>query len=380
MWPRPRGGGSAPRWWPQTPGAGAAYWLRLALATPPPRSDWLGAAVPASRGRFAMAAPLRLRSALALVTGCGVFSLGWGFWSHGKARGARPWALRRRRPLGPCLKSLVCRRRATPAPHPLVTLCPRRACSLPSFPLAGAGSGIGRAVSVRLAREGATVAACDLDAAAAQETVRLLRGPGSAERAALGAHAAFQTDVSETGAAKHLLEQVQASFSRPPSVVVSSAGITRDEFLLHMSEDGWDKVLAVNLKGTFLVTQAAAQALVSSGCHGSIINISSIVGKVGNLTQTNYAASKAGVIGLTQAVALELGRHGIRCNCVLPGFIVTPLTQKVPQKVQDKVIRMVPMGRMGIPEDVADVVAFLASEDSGYITGASVEVTGGLFM
>ncbi|XP_070275543.1 (3R)-3-hydroxyacyl-CoA dehydrogenase isoform X1 [Myotis yumanensis] len=204
----------------------------------------------------------------------------------------------------------------------------------------GAGSGIGRAVSVRLAREGAAVAACDLDGAAARETVRLLGGPGSEEGAPRGAHAAFQADVSEAGAARRLLEQVQACFSRPPSVVVSCAGITRDEFLLHMSEDDWDKVIAVNLKGIFLITQAAAQALVSSGCHGSIINISSIVGKVGNLGQTNYSASKAGVIGLTHTVARELGRHGIRCNSVLPGFIATPMTQKVPQKVLDKMWQM----------------------------------------
>ncbi|XP_059034672.1 (3R)-3-hydroxyacyl-CoA dehydrogenase isoform X4 [Mustela lutreola] len=244
----------------------------------------------------------------------------------------------------------------------------------------GAGSGIGRAVSVRLAREGATVAACDLDRAAACETVWLLGGQGSEEVAPGGTHAAFQADVSEAGSVRRLLEQVQACFSRPPSVVVSCAGITRDEVLLRMSEDDWDKVIAVNLKGIFLVTQAAAQALVSSGCHGSIINISSIVGKVGNMGQTNYAASKAGVIGLTQTAARELGRHGIRCNSVLPGFITTPMTQKVPQKVLDKVIGIIPVGHMGDPEDVADVVAFLASEDSGYITGASVEVTGGLFM
>ncbi|XP_039097689.1 estradiol 17-beta-dehydrogenase 8 isoform X1 [Hyaena hyaena] len=244
----------------------------------------------------------------------------------------------------------------------------------------GAGSGIGRAVSVRLAREGAAVAACDLDGVAASETVRLLRGQGSEEVAPCGAHAAFQADVSESAAVRRLLEQVQACFSRPPSVVVSCAGITRDEFLLHMSEDDWDKVIAVNLKGIFLVTQAAAQALVSNGCHGSIINISSITGKVGNMGQTNYAASKAGVIGLTQTAARELGRHGIRCNSVLPGFIATPMTQKVPQKVLDKVTGMIPMGHFGDPEDVADVVAFLASEDSRYITGASVEVTGGLFM
>lgn len=257
--------------------------------------------------------------------------------------------------------------------------------SLPSFPsyffpTSGAGSGIGRAVCARLAKEGAAVAACDLDGTAAQETVRLLGGSRSEEGAPRGNHVALQADVSEARAARRLLEQVQASFSRPPSVVVSCAGITRDEFLLHMSENDWDRVIDVNLKGIFLVTQAAAQALVSSGCHGSIINISSIIGKVGNIGQTNYAASKAGVIGLTQTAARELGRHGIRCNSVLPGFIATPMTEKVPQKVKDKVTGMIPMGHWGNPEDVADVVAFLASEDSGYITGASLEVTGGLFM
>ncbi|XP_036908621.1 estradiol 17-beta-dehydrogenase 8 isoform X3 [Sturnira hondurensis] len=169
----------------------------------------------------------------------------------------------------------------------------------------GAGSGIGRAVSVRLAQEGAAVAACDLDEAAARETVQLLGRPGSEKKA----HAAFQTDVSEAASARRLLEQVQAFFTRPPSVIVSCAGVTRDEFLLHMSEDDWDKVIAVNLK-------------------------------VGNMGQTNYSASKAGVIGLTQTVARELGRYGIRCNSVLPGLITTPMTQKVPQKVLDKMWQM----------------------------------------
>ncbi|KAG3289208.1 hydroxysteroid 17-beta dehydrogenase 8, transcript variant X2 [Ictidomys tridecemlineatus] len=173
----------------------------------------------------------------------------------------------------------------------------------------GAGSGIGRAVSARLAREGATVAACDVDGTAAQETVRLLDGSRSEEGAPGGNHAAFQADVSEARATRRLLEKVQASFSRPPSVVVSCAGITRDEFLLHMSEDDWDQVIDVNLK-------------------------------VGNIGQINYAASKAGVIGLTQTAARELGRHGIRCNSVLPGFIATPMTEKMPQKVKDKMWQM----------------------------------------
>ncbi|XP_057555197.1 (3R)-3-hydroxyacyl-CoA dehydrogenase isoform X2 [Hippopotamus amphibius kiboko] len=236
----------------------------------------------------------------------------------------------------------------------------------------GAGGGIGRAVSVRLAAEGAAVAACDLDGAAAQETVRLLGGPGSEQ----GAHAAFQADVSEARAVRRLLEQVQACFSRLPSVVVSCAGITRDEFLLHMSEDDWDRVIAVNLKGIFLVTQAAAQALVSSGSPGSIINISSIIGKVGNVGQTNYAASKAGVVGLTQTVARELGRHGIRCNAVLPGLIKTPMTQKMPQKVLDKEVFscncLKDPGLCSLPHHSARPPADEDSEFPGYKRGGSV--------
>ncbi|XP_029097471.1 estradiol 17-beta-dehydrogenase 8 isoform X2 [Monodon monoceros] len=200
----------------------------------------------------------------------------------------------------------------------------------------GAGSGIGRAVGVRLAAEGATVAACDLDGAAARETVRLLGGPGSHEGAPRGAHAAFQADVSEAGAVRRLLDQVQ-----------------------------------VKKRDDVAPFKALTLPPVPSALQGFL---------VGNVGQTNYAASKAGVVGLTQTAARELGRHGIRCNSVLPGFIKTPMTQKVPQKVLDKVTGMIPVGHMGDPEDVADVVAFLASEDSGYITGASVEVTGGLFM
>ncbi|XP_069739295.1 estradiol 17-beta-dehydrogenase 8-like [Phaenicophaeus curvirostris] len=133
-------------------------------------------------------------------------------------------------------------------------------------------------------------------------------------------------------------------------------------------------------QGTFLVTQAVARALVAAGTGGSIVHVGSIVAKVGNVGQANYAASKAGVEGLTRSCAKELARFGVRCNAVLPGFIVTPMTQKVPPKVLAKFAGLVPMGRLGDPEEVADVCAFLASGDSGYVTGASVEVTGGLFI
>ncbi|XP_032094596.1 estradiol 17-beta-dehydrogenase 8 [Thamnophis elegans] len=237
----------------------------------------------------------------------------------------------------------------------------------------GAGSGIGRAVSLRLAREGASVAAADVDEAGAAETLRALPPPGD--------HQAARVDVGCARSVEELLRTVQARFARPPTVCVNCAGITRDEFLLRQSEAAFEAVLRVNLKGAFLVTQAVAKALVESGATGgSIVHLGSVVGKVGNLGQVNYAASKAGVEALAKTAAKELARYGIRCNTVLPGFIRTPMTDKVPTKVLDKFAAMVPMGRLGEPEDVADVCAFLASDESRYITGASLEVTGGLFI
>ncbi|XP_069491345.1 (3R)-3-hydroxyacyl-CoA dehydrogenase isoform X2 [Ambystoma mexicanum] len=240
----------------------------------------------------------------------------------------------------------------------------------------GGGSGIGRAICQRFAREGAAVAVVDLNDSAAQETVKLLSRDQPGQE-----HANFQADISSSEHVANLMSQIQAQYSRPPCISVNSAGITQDEFLLRLTEEAFDAVLKVNVKGTFLITQAVAQALVASGAsHGSIINMGSIVGKVGNLGQANYAASKAAVEGLTKTAAKELAKFGIRCNTVLPGFIATPMTAKVPQKVLDKFAGMVPLGRLGDPSDVADVCAFLASEDSAYITGACIEVTGGLYM
>ncbi|XP_037650677.1 estradiol 17-beta-dehydrogenase 8 isoform X1 [Sebastes umbrosus] len=240
----------------------------------------------------------------------------------------------------------------------------------------GGGSGIGRAVCQRLASEGASVVVADLNEESANETLGSLpsglRGQG---------HMAAVVDVSSKESVKKLVTSVQTQYFQPPSVCVNAAGITQDDFLLNMSEDQFDKVIQVNLKGSFLVIQAVAQALVACGApKGSIVTVGSIVGKVGNIGQANYAASKAGVEGLTRSAAKELSRFGIRCNCVLPGFISTPMTDKVPEKVISKMTSLVPLGRMGEPAEVADVCAFLASDDSRYITGASVEVTGGLFI
>nr|XP_033778924.1 estradiol 17-beta-dehydrogenase 8 isoform X2 [Geotrypetes seraphini] len=243
-------------------------------------------------------------------------------------------------------------------------------------PQSGGGSGIGQAVAQRLAKEGAAIAVVDLNESAANETVQMLSCDQSGQK-----HMAFVADISSSENVEKLMSQIQSCFSRPPCISVNSAGITRDEFLLRLTEEAFDTVLKVNLKGTFLITQAVARALVASGTsQGSIINLGSIVGKVGNLGQINYAASKAGVEALTKTAAKELARYGIRCNSVLPGFINTPMTQKVPQKVLDKVAGMIPLGRLGDPSDVADVCAFLASDDSSYITGASIEVTGGLYL
>uniref|UniRef100_A0A3B5BML4 (3R)-3-hydroxyacyl-CoA dehydrogenase n=1 Tax=Stegastes partitus TaxID=144197 RepID=A0A3B5BML4_9TELE len=232
----------------------------------------------------------------------------------------------------------------------------------------GGGSGIGRSVCQRFASEGASVVVADISEESANETLGSLSGDLRGQ-----VHMAAVVDVSSKESINRL--PLQTRYFQPPSVCVNAAGITQDDFLLSMEEEHFDRVIQVNLKGSFLVTQAVAQALVACGApKGSIVTVGSIVGKVGNLGQANYAASKAGVQGLTRTAAKELSRFGIRCNCVLPGFISTPMTDKVPEKVISKIFVSF------CPPEVADVCAFLASDDSRYVTGASIEVTGGLFI
>ncbi|XDV34004.1 hypothetical protein PO909_004228 [Leuciscus waleckii] len=240
----------------------------------------------------------------------------------------------------------------------------------------GGGSGIGRAVCQRFATEGASVIVADRNEESANQTLELLSRDHKGQD-----HMALGVDVSSKDSVEKLVTSIQCRYFQPASVCVNAAGITQDEFLLKMEEDDFDKVIEVNLKGTFLLTQAVSKALVSAGsAKGSIITVGSIVGKVGNVGQVNYSASKAGVEGLTRTAAKELSKFGIRCNCVLPGFITTPMTDKVPEKVIDKITSIIPMGRMGEPAEVADACAFLASDDSRYITGVSIEVAGGLFI
>ncbi|XP_030597318.1 (3R)-3-hydroxyacyl-CoA dehydrogenase isoform X1 [Archocentrus centrarchus] len=198
--------------------------------------------------------------------------------------------------------------------------------------VSGGGSGIGRAVCQRFASEGASVVVADISEESANETLDSLRDDLRGQ-----VHTAAVVDVSSKESIQKLVTSVQTRYFQPPSVCVNAAGITQDNFLLSMEEEQFDKVIQINLKGSFLITQAVAQALVACGApRGSIITVGSIVGKVGNIGQANYAASKAGVEGLTRTAANELSRFGIRCNCVLPGFITTPMTDKVPEKVISK--------------------------------------------
>ncbi|XP_027208452.2 (3R)-3-hydroxyacyl-CoA dehydrogenase [Penaeus vannamei] len=237
----------------------------------------------------------------------------------------------------------------------------------------GGGSGIGRAVCRVLAREGARVVAADLNPDAAQQTVDMLINPNN--------HLAVSMNVVEKASIASAIRTSVEKYSTPPSLVANAAGITRDNFLLQMDENTFMEVLDVNVKGSFLVTQLVAGTLVEHGLKdGAIVNLSSIIGKTGNLGQCNYAASKAAVNGFTKTAARELAKLGIRVNSVLPGFTRTPMTETVPDKVIEKLLKLIPLHRVAEPEEIAEVVAFLLSDKSSYMTGTCVEVTGGLAM
>ncbi|XP_037300534.1 LOW QUALITY PROTEIN: estradiol 17-beta-dehydrogenase 8-like [Manduca sexta] len=240
----------------------------------------------------------------------------------------------------------------------------------------GAGSGLGRAACQVLSREGATVIAADRNYEAVQETIRKHTALASGSNA-IGDHTAVELDVSNAKSVQSLLQMMINQYKTPPTIVVNSAGITRDNWLVKLSEEDYDSVLNVNLKGTFLVMQAFARAMTEAELPGSIINISSIVGKYGNMGQTNYASSKAGVVALTQSAAKELGKFNIRVNAILPGFINTPMVKTVPEMVIGQMMKLIPLGRLGDPMEVAEVIAFLSSNKSSFITGAAIDVSGG---
>lgn len=234
----------------------------------------------------------------------------------------------------------------------------------------GASKGIGKAIALRCAAQGANVGFTYLSSVQQGEELE-------AELAALGVKAkGFRSDASDYAAAEQLIKDFTAHFGTLDALV-NNAGITKDGLLLRMTEAQYDEVLRVNLKSVFNLTKAAAKDLMKQR-HGSIINMSSVVGVRGNAGQANYAASKAGIIGFTKSVALELGSRNIRANVVAPGFIETEMTAKLDPKVVEEWSKGIPMQRGGKADEVADLVIFLASDMSTYITGQVIEINGGM--
>ncbi|MBR6404544.1 MAG: 3-oxoacyl-[Eubacterium sp.] len=234
----------------------------------------------------------------------------------------------------------------------------------------GGGRGIGRAISLKLASEGANVVICDIVInEAAEETVKLIEEQGVKA-------AAYKADVTSSEDAENLFKQATEEFGKV-DILVNNAGVTRDNLIMKMKEEEFDLVIATNLKGTYNMMKAAARPMMKNR-YGRIVNISSVVGVYGNAGQVNYSASKAGVIGMTKSLAKELGSRGITCNAVAPGYIETDMTKVLPEEVKAAMVKNIALGRAGQPEDVAKVVAFLASDEAAYVTGQVIECAGGM--
>ena len=235
----------------------------------------------------------------------------------------------------------------------------------------GGARGIGRAICERLAAEGASLAIVDIMLEVAEAT--------AGEFAAAGVNArAYAANVAKPEDASATVAAVLADFGRL-DILVNNAGITKDNLLLRMSEAEWDAVIAVNLKGTFNFTQAAVKPMMKQRA-GKIVNIASVVGRMGNVGQANYSASKAGVIALAKTTAKEFASRNIQVNAVAPGFIITDMTAKLPEAAREAFLTVIPAKRGGTPADVANVVYFLCSPDSDYVTGQVINVDGGMLM
>jgi 3-oxoacyl-[acyl-carrier protein] reductase len=236
----------------------------------------------------------------------------------------------------------------------------------------GGGRGIGRAVAVRLANEGANVAiSYRSNDTTAEEVAEEVKGAGVLCEI-------FKGDVADPADVAALFEGVGEALGQV-EILVNNAGLTRDNLMMRMKEEEFDEVLRTNLKGTYLCTRAALRPMIRAR-WGRIVNVSSVVGLVGNAGQANYAASKAGIIGFTKSVAREVAQRGITANVVAPGYVETELTRSLSDKVKDQIKGQVPAGRFADAEEVAEVVAFLAGEDAGYVTGQTIAVDGGMTM
>lgn len=228
----------------------------------------------------------------------------------------------------------------------------------------GASRGIGRAIAEGLARQGCRVCCVATTLEGAQRTADSIGGK------------AFKCDVSDPAAVEALVADVESTVGTP-AILVNNAGITRDQLMLRMKEEDWDQVVDVNLKGAWLTTKAVTKSMMKAR-YGRIVNISSVIGLGGGAGQSNYAAAKAGLIGLSKSVAKELGPRGITCNVVAPGFIETDMTGDLPAEFREFVTKQAPAGRLGVPEDIVPAVLFFCSPESAYITGQTIVVDGGL--
>jgi len=232
----------------------------------------------------------------------------------------------------------------------------------------GGAAGIGRVTAENFAKEGARIAICDVNPEA-----------GEAALKALGPEASFEkVDVADSASVSSWVDAVFEKYGQI-DVLVNNAGITRDSLIMRMKEADWDAVISVNLKSAFNCVKAVSKIMVKQR-SGRIINLASVVGVMGNPGQANYVASKAGMIGLTKTVAKELGARGVTVNAVAPGFIETDMTAVLSEKVKEAMLSMIPLQRAGNPQDVADAITFLASDQAAYITGQVIHVTGGMYM
>lgn len=244
--------------------------------------------------------------------------------------------------------------------------------------ITGAGSGIGRETAILFARHGAKVAVTDIDEKSGKETVSEIVKVLEQNPDCKGDAFFAKLDVSNGYQAIKVVQDVVSIYGEV-DVLINNAGIIRDDLVTKMTEEEWDSVIDVDLKGPFHMTQAVASDMIKRG-NGEIINVSSIVGIYGNIGQVNYASAKAGLIGMTKTLAKELGKKGVRVNAVAPGFIHTPMTEKLPEKILEMMKEKTPLKRLGEPSDIAYTLLFLASDEANFINGAIITVDGGLLI